>query len=64
LQTSRVDASYLSALLPCLGPGCYELYSHPSTDASPDELAALISPDIGRLINKLGLRLIRYQDLS
>lgn len=64
LQTSRINESYLADLLPRLDPGCYELYSHPSIDTSPSEAAALTSSKITSLVKKLGIQLIRYQDMQ
>jgi len=63
LQDSRVDESYLLKLLPALPPGDSELYSHPSVDEFPHELAALVSPRVQAMVNELGLRCIRYADL-
>lgn len=63
LQNGRVDSSYIKKLLPQLPPGDSELYSHPSLDQSRNELDALINPDIRNLPERLGIRLIRYQDL-
>jgi chitin disaccharide deacetylase len=63
LQNSRVDAPYVAQLLPQLPPGDSELYSHPSLDQFKNELDALICPDNKKLAQKLGIDLIRYQDL-
>ena len=63
LQTARVDEAYVLRLLPELPAGDSELYSHPSLDHSPHELAALTSPRVRALVGRLGLELIRYQDL-
>jgi hopanoid biosynthesis associated protein HpnK len=63
LQNGRVDAAYLEKLLPRLPAGDSELYSHPSLGQSREEFDALIDPNIGNLARRLGLRLIRYQDL-
>ena len=63
LQNARVDESYVSRLLPELPPGDSELYSHPSLDEFKNEFDALISPRVREQIEKLGIRLIRYQDL-
>jgi predicted glycoside hydrolase/deacetylase ChbG (UPF0249 family) len=63
LQNARVDESYISGLLPCLPPGDSELYSHPSLDEFTNEFQALISPRIREQVQKLGIQLIRYQDL-
>jgi hypothetical protein len=50
-------------LLPRLPAGDSELYSHPSLDQFKREFDALINPDIRNLPERLGIRLIRYQDL-
>jgi hopanoid biosynthesis associated protein HpnK len=63
LQDARVDEQYLDCLLPKLPPGVSEIYSHPSLDQFKHEMEALISPRIRALVEKLGIRLIRYQDI-
>lgn len=63
LQNDHVNEDYLSRLMPALPPGNSELYSHPSLDQSKHEFDALISPRVRELVSKLGIELIRYQDL-
>jgi hopanoid biosynthesis associated protein HpnK len=63
LQDSRVTEDYILKLLPELPPGDSELYSHPSLDGFKHEFDALVSPRVKEMISKLGIRLIRYQDL-
>jgi hopanoid biosynthesis associated protein HpnK len=63
LQDSRVDEDYVLKLLPELPPGDSELYSHPSLDQFKNEFDALVSPRVIEQIKRLGIRLIRYQDL-
>jgi len=63
LQDSRVDEDYLLKLLPELPPGDSELFSHPSLDKFKHEFDALISARVKECISKLGIELIRYQDL-
>jgi hopanoid biosynthesis associated protein HpnK len=63
LQNARVDEAYVLKLLAILPPGDSELYSHPSLDQFPHEFAALFSPEVRAQIKKLGIELIRYQDL-
>ncbi len=63
LQDSHVDEAYVLKLLPELPPGDSELYSHPSLDEFKHEFDALVSPRVKEQINKLGIELIRYQDL-
>jgi chitin disaccharide deacetylase len=63
LQNARVDENYVSRLLPFLPAGDSELYSHPSLDEFVDEFQALISPRVREMVQKLGIKLIRYQDL-
>jgi hopanoid biosynthesis associated protein HpnK len=63
LQNARVDEEYILKLLPELPPGDSELYSHPSLDEFKHEFDALISPRVKELVGKLGIELIRYQDL-
>jgi chitin disaccharide deacetylase len=63
LQDSRVDEEYILKLLPELPPGDSELYAHPSLDKFKHEFDALVSPRVRELVNKLGIELIRYQDL-
>jgi len=63
LQNARVDEGFLSRLLPELPRGDSELYSHPSLDEFRNEFEALISPRVRRLVDHLGIKLIRYSDL-
>jgi len=63
LQSARVNEDYLLKLLPILPRGDSELYSHPSLDEFKPEFDALVSPRVKALIQKQGIRLIRYQDL-
>lgn len=63
LQNAFVDEAYLCALLPRLPPGDSELYSHPSLDEFKNEFDALVSPALRELIDRLGIKLIRYSDL-
>ena len=63
LQNGRVDEEYVLKLLPELPPGDSELYSHPSLGEFKHEFDALVSPRVKELVKKLGIELIRYQDL-
>ena len=63
LQNARVNEEYILKLLPELPPGDSELYSHPSLDEFKHEFDALVSPRVKELVRKLGIKLIRYQDL-
>jgi hopanoid biosynthesis associated protein HpnK len=63
LQNARVDEEYILKLLPELPAGDSELYSHPSLDEFKHEFDALVSPRVKELVGKLGIELIRYQDL-
>jgi hopanoid biosynthesis associated protein HpnK len=63
LQNARIDETYISRLLPNLPEGDSELYSHPSLDEFSNEFQALLSPKVREMVQKLGIRLIRYQDL-
>ncbi|HZF01711.1 MAG TPA: hopanoid biosynthesis-associated protein HpnK [Methylomirabilota bacterium] len=63
LQNARVDEDYILKLLPDLPDGDSELYSHPSLGEFKHELDALVSPRVKELVQKLGVELIRYQDL-
>ena len=63
LQNARVDEDYVNRLLPQLPAGDSELYSHPSLDEFKNEFDALISPRAQEQVRKLGIKLIRYQDL-
>ncbi len=63
LQNARVDEEYILKLLPILPAGDSELYSHPSLDEFKYEFDALVSPRVKDLAKKLGIELIRYQDL-
>jgi predicted glycoside hydrolase/deacetylase ChbG (UPF0249 family) len=63
MQNHAVDEGYLGQLLPALPEGDSELYAHPSLDQFRHEFEALISPRVREMIERLGIRLIRYQDL-
>jgi hopanoid biosynthesis associated protein HpnK len=63
LQDSHVDESYVLKLLEILPEGDSELYSHPSLDEFKHEFDALVSPRVKEQIERLGIQLIRYQDL-
>ena len=63
LQNAQVDEEYILKLLPELPPGDSELYSHPSLGEFKHEFDALVSPRVTELVKKLGIELIRYQDL-
>lgn len=63
LQDGRVNEDYILKLLPGLPPGDSELYSHPSLEKFKHEFDALISPRVREQIQRLGIQLIRYQDL-
>jgi hopanoid biosynthesis associated protein HpnK len=68
---AMVEARILG-LLPHLPAGVSEIYSHPSVAACAsipgyrpaEELAALVSRRVRRLVAELGLRLVRYRDLA
>lgn len=64
LQNARVTEDYLLDLLPRLPAGDFELYSHPCVEEAPEELAALLSPKVMKLMRDLKIQGIRYQDLS
>ena len=71
-----MDEARLLGLLPHLPDGISEVYSHPAVARTaelqrampgyrnPAELAALLSPDVRRRIDELGIRLIAYDDLT
>ena len=63
LQDSHVHEDFILKLLPLLPLGDSELYSHPSLDKFKHEFDALVSPRVKALVEKLGIQLIRYQDL-
>jgi len=63
LQHSRVDEDYVLGLLRCLPPGCFELYSHPSTEGGVHELQALTSELVKSVVKDRRIELVRYQDL-
>ena len=63
MQNHEVDEAYLQQLLPVLPAGDSELYSHPSLNGFRHEFEALISPRVRELVERLGIRLIRYQDM-
>jgi hopanoid biosynthesis associated protein HpnK len=64
LQYPAVDEDYLLALLPRLPEGDSEIYSHPSLDDFRHEHAALVSPRVKALLDRLGFQRLRYSDLT
>ena len=64
LQTARVEEQFILKLLPQLPTGDSELYSHPSLNEFKKEFDALISSKVKEMVQKCGVELIRYQDLS
>jgi hopanoid biosynthesis associated protein HpnK len=64
LQDSRVDEAYILQLLPELPDGDSELYAHPSLDLFRHEFEALTSPRVRAEVQRLGIQLIRYQDVE
>jgi len=64
LQNDHLDEDYLLRLLPRLGPGDFEVYGHPDDGPHRHETDALCSPRVRRLVGKLGIRLVRYNDLG
>lgn len=64
VQNGRVDETYLRQLLPLLPEGVMEIYSHPSLDTFRNELDALVSPRTRKLVDALGIQLIRYKDIG
>jgi hopanoid biosynthesis associated protein HpnK len=63
LQNARVDEEYILKLLPVVPAGDSELYSHPSLDNFKHEFDGLMSARVKEQVKKLGIKLIRYQDL-
>jgi chitin disaccharide deacetylase len=63
LQNSQVDEEYILKLLTELPAGDSELYSHPSLDKFKHEFDALVSPRVKEVVRRIGIELIRYQDL-
>jgi hopanoid biosynthesis associated protein HpnK len=63
LQNAHMNEDYLLKLLSVLPAGDSELYSHPSLDEFKHEFDALVSPRVKELVKKLGIELIRYQEL-
>lgn len=74
-QTGGCDEPYVAHLLETLPPGTSELYCHPAEAQTAemrrlmpgyrpaDELAALTSPRIRELVERRGIRLVRWSDL-
>lgn len=63
MQNALVDEAYIRRLLPELPSGDSELYSHPSLDEFKHEYDALVSPAVRDVVERLGIKLIRYADL-
>lgn len=76
LQSGRMTESYLQRILPQLSSGVYEFYFHPALAGCPEmmratpdylyteELAALTSANIRRMITDLGFQLVNFCDLA
>jgi hopanoid biosynthesis associated protein HpnK len=63
LQNGLVNRAYVERLLPRLPEGDSELYSHPSLSQFKHEFDALTDPATREQVLRLGIQLIRYQDL-
>jgi hopanoid biosynthesis associated protein HpnK len=67
-RTDRMDEAALLGLLRRLPPGASEIYSHPDAGGrgarGRAELAALLSPEVRRLIDQQEIRLMTYRDLE
>lgn len=65
-QTGRIDEKYLLDLLRVLPPGRFELYTHPRFDTPQGraELAALVSPEVRKLVAERGIALTTYGELA
>jgi chitin disaccharide deacetylase len=75
LNDGAMDAAFLLGLLPRLAPGVTEIYCHPATGQDQEklpwpghyrpqaELAALISPKVAEVFQRLNLELISFADL-
>ncbi len=63
LQNRKVDSEYLKKILKELPNGVSEIYSHPSVDDFPDELEALVNPDVRKIICERRINLIRYGEI-
>jgi hopanoid biosynthesis associated protein HpnK len=70
--SGRMVEDRLLALLPQLPGGVSEIYSHPAVAGAAlvpgyrhaEELAALTSPRVRRLVAELGIRLVNYAELT
>ncbi len=75
LQTGHMDENYLAQVFRQLEEGVTEIYFHPGSDDDPilrrwqpdydhaSETAALLSPRLMELLNQLGIRLTRFEDV-
>ncbi|HYE31719.1 MAG TPA: hopanoid biosynthesis-associated protein HpnK [Methylomirabilota bacterium] len=63
LQNAKVDAPFINSLLRDIGPGNYELYSHPSLDEFKHEFDGLVSSAVREIVASRRIQLIRYSDL-
>lgn len=65
-QTGRIDEKYLLDLLRVLPPGRFELYTHPRFDTPQGraEFAALVSPEVRKLVAERGIALTTYGELA
>lgn len=75
LNDGAMDESYLVGLLPRLAPGVTEIYCHPAVSSDREtlpwpshyqpqaELAALLSPNVAEVFQRLNFELISFDDL-
>lgn len=63
LEDSRVTESFVTSLFAKLPSGASELYSHPNSADSREELDALTSPQAKAAVAEQGIELIRHVDL-
>ncbi|MFT4687833.1 MAG: hopanoid biosynthesis associated protein HpnK [Limisphaerales bacterium] len=64
LQNGRIDADFITRLLPLMPTGTTELYSHPSCEPPAEEFDALINQDIRAQIERHNIQLTTYGALD
>lgn len=76
LQSGRMTSSYLAGILPELSQGLHEFYFHPAIAGCPEmqrvtpdylateELEALTSPQIRKIIHDQDIQLVHYSDFQ
>ena len=64
LETGKMNESYLLDLIPQIKANYLEIYSHPQSVLSDEELKALCSPKVKDILNSQGFQLVNYWQIE